>query len=79
MNCKIQFILLIFIADLLTRHNIPFWVDAGTLLGFYRENNTIEGDDDADFGIPGKYTQDVKNLIPIVENDGHTLIVGPFL
>ena len=39
------------IHDILTKHNIKFFLAFGTLLGQHRENNFISHDTDIDFGI----------------------------
>lgn len=39
------------IHELLTEHNIRYWVDSGTLLGLYRDEELIPNDVDMDFGL----------------------------
>ncbi|KAF1315603.1 hypothetical protein FI667_g15921, partial [Globisporangium splendens] len=39
------------IADVFERNNVSYWLDSGTLLGSYREQNVIPYDLDADIGI----------------------------
>ena len=43
--------LLILVKQHLDNHNIPFWLDMGTLLGAVREGKIIQGDNDVDVGI----------------------------
>lgn len=37
--------------ELLTKHNINYWIDGGTLLGAVRHQRIIFYDDDLDIGI----------------------------
>lgn len=34
--------------------NVKYWLDAGTLLGYYRDSEIIKGDKDIDFGVHEK-------------------------
>ena len=47
--------MLLFTIDQLQKHNIPYWLEAGTLLGIYRDGDLISWDYDADIGIPAEY------------------------
>ena len=42
---------LVDITDRLNKYNIQYWLDAGTLLGIYRNNQLISFDGDFDFGL----------------------------
>jgi len=50
--------------DILEKHNIPYWLDDGTLLGIVRDGDLIPFDHDADIGIPGEYAEQVIALAP---------------
>jgi phosphorylcholine metabolism protein LicD len=54
--------MLLFTIDQLQKHNIPFWLEAGTLLGIYRDGDLISWDYDADIGIPAEYCYKVAAL-----------------
>ena len=54
--------MLLFTIDQLQKNNIPFWFDAGTLLGIYRDGDLIPWDYDADIGIPAEYACKVAEL-----------------
>lgn len=54
--------MLLFIIDQLQKNNIPFWLEAGTLLGIYRDGDLIAWDYDADISIPAEYSDKVAAL-----------------
>jgi hypothetical protein len=54
--------MLLFTIDQLQKHNIPYWLDAGTLLGIYRDGDLISWDYDADIGIPAECCNKVAAL-----------------
>jgi len=54
--------MLLFTIDQLQKNNIPFWLDAGTLLGIYRDGDLIPWDYDADIGIPAEYSEKAAGL-----------------
>ena len=54
--------MLLFTIDQLQKNNIPFWLEAGTLLGIYRDGNLIPWDYDADLSIPAEYSDKVIAL-----------------
>ena len=39
------------VSDVLDKYNVKWWIDCGTLLGFHRDGNIIDGDLDTDIGI----------------------------
>jgi len=41
--------------EILTKNNIPFWLESGTLLGIIRDRKIIPEHKYIDIGIPGKY------------------------
>ncbi len=43
------------IIEILTKHDIPFWLESGTLLGIIRDRKIIPEHKYIDIGIPGKY------------------------
>ena len=47
--------------------NVDYWLDFGTLLGFYRENDILPHEIDVDFGVHEKYFDTIislKNKLP---------------
>lgn len=54
--------MLLFTIDQLQKNNIPFWLDAGTLLGIYRDGDLIPWDYDADISIPAEYADKAATL-----------------
>lgn len=55
---------LVQIKTLLDKAKIKWWVSHGTMLGFYRENNFIAWDDDADIGLD---MRDRQKIYPVIE------------
>lgn len=48
------------------RHNIPYWLDAGTLLGAVRHGGFIPWDDDIDIGMN---TEDVERFLEVAPQE----------
>lgn len=46
-----------------TRHNIPYYMLGGTMLGAIRHKGFIPWDDDMDFGVPIEYYNDLLALL----------------
>jgi hypothetical protein len=54
---------------ILDKHNIKYWLQDGTLLGYYREGNLISHDNDTDIGL---FWSDIKSkdvFLEILQND----------
>lgn len=49
-----------------TKHNIPYYMLGGTMLGAIRHKGFIPWDDDMDFGVPRPY---YKNLVALLEKE----------
>ncbi len=47
---------------ILERNNIPYWLDAGTLLGIIRDSAFIPWDNDVDISVSSKYIEQVLAL-----------------
>lgn len=52
--------------EICTKHNIPYYMLGGTMLGAIRHKGFIPWDDDMDFGVPRKY---YNCLITTLENE----------
>jgi len=55
--------LLLMLSENLKSHNVPHYIDAGTLLGVYRDNALIPWDDDLDFSVNANYLTHSINII----------------
>lgn len=49
--------------EICVRHNIPYYMIGGTLLGAIRHHGFIPWDDDMDFGVPRKYYKPLLELL----------------
>lgn len=58
--------LLLFLADIFYKSNIPYFIDHGTLLGIIRDKNILPWDDDIDISINIKY---VKNTVICIKDN----------
>ena len=45
----------------LKKLEIDYWIDFGTLLGYYREKSILAHDIDVDFGVPEEYYEKIWN------------------
>ena len=58
-------------SETLNTNGIPFWLEFGTLLGYYRERGFIKHDFDFDFGC---FLTDASKIKEILTKNGFTLI-----
>jgi len=49
---------------LLNKHNVPYWIDSGTLLGLMRDGKLLDSDHDLDIGI---WENDEPSLRPVLK------------
>jgi phosphorylcholine metabolism protein LicD len=56
--------LLLMLSENLTLHKVPHYIDAGTLLGVYRDNALIPWDDDLDFSVNADF---LDHSIKVIE------------
>jgi len=66
------------ITNLLDAHNIPYWVDYGTLLGLMREGDLLKKgrkipDSDIDISMWSKYEPRLQSILPLVEQRGYVV------
>ena len=62
------------VKEVLDKAEITFWVDWGTLLGFYREGDFIEFDPDIDIGIKREDQGKVMSVIQKLATIGNTVV-----
>lgn len=55
--------LLLMLSENLKLHDVPHYIDAGTLLGVYRDNALIPWDDDLDFSVNADYLQHTISIL----------------
>ena len=55
----------------LTKNNIKYWLDGGTLLGLYRDGKIMEHDNDVDLGV--FYNTDTTQVKKIILNLGYPI------
>lgn len=58
-------------SNALNENNIVFWLEFGSLLGYYREHDFIKHDCDIDFGA---YIEDAPSIRLALEDHGFTLL-----
>lgn len=58
---------------LLSNHEIPYWIDGGTLLGSVRHNGLIPWDDDIDIGILSSNVSNFKAIEPKFNECGYAI------
>ena len=61
------------VCRILEAHDVEYWCDFGTLLGFYRENDIIRHDKDADLGVLASEAPRIKALAPVFLEHGYWL------
>ena len=49
--------------DLCRKHNIPYYMLGGTMLGAVRHGGIIPWDDDLDFGVPREFFDRLKQVL----------------
>ena len=65
------------IHDIFSRNGLFFWLSEGTALGYFRDNDIIEWDDDVDVGIFHKDKSVFVNIIiPQMIRKGFTIVQG---
>jgi hypothetical protein len=61
------------VCRILEAHEIDYWCDFGTLLGFYRERDIINGDKDADLSILESEKPRITALAAVFRANGYEL------
>lgn len=59
------------VSNVFHKNNIPFWLEFGTLLGYYREHDFIKHDFDIDLGV---YLKDAENVRKALTQAGFELV-----
>ena len=57
--------LLLMLSENLQSHDVPHYIDAGTLLGVYRDNALIPWDDDLDFAVNANHLTHTINILEL--------------
>lgn len=62
--------------NICVKHDIPYYMLGGTMLGTVRHSGFIPWDDDMDFGVPRKY---IKKLLEVLRNElpAHLSVITP--
>lgn len=62
--------------NICVKHDIPYYMLGGTMLGAVRHKGFIPWDDDMDFGVPRKY---IKKLLEVLRNElpAHLSVITP--
>ena len=61
------------VKEVLDKAEIVFWIDFGTLLGFYREGGFLRGDPDIDIGMKREEQEKLINIIGKFEEIGEVI------
>jgi len=66
------------ITDLFDAHDIPYWIDCGTLLGLMREGDLLRKgrerpDYDIDISMWGRYEPRFRSILPLVRKAGYAV------
>ena len=65
------------VIDALNKHNVDFWLDHGTLLGYVREKELIPWDTDFDISVwKNDYDKLDESFISIFLSEGWTVYIG---
>jgi len=67
-----------FIHPLLKEHNIPHWLNFGTLLGAVRQQDLIPWDEDIDIGVWEKDVPKILKLEKVILSGGFRILVNRF-
>lgn len=59
---------LLFVAEILNRHGVRWFLSFGTALGFYRENDFIQSDTDIDINVLDASQKKIADIIWEIEN-----------
>lgn len=65
---EIQLALLDYIDETCKKHDIPYFLSYGTMLGAIRHKGMIPWDDDIDISL---YREDYERLLKIIEEEDH--------
>jgi len=73
MTSSDKFKFLLEVKDVLDKAGITFWIDFGTLLGFYRDGDFLRGDPDMDIGIKRENQEKVVEVIDELKKIGKVI------
>jgi hypothetical protein len=72
MNKQIEWI-----ASLLNTHDIPYWLDSGSLLGLMRDGD-LRPEMDIDIGMWERNESQLRKMLPIIHGSGYTISVDSY-
>ena len=78
LNKKICFENLFITQDILNKYGVFFWLSEGTALGFRRDNDFIDWDDDVDISINIKDKKKLIKALPELEKHGFKVVLTCF-
>lgn len=66
------------VLDLLNEHELPYWLNSGTLLGLMREGQLLEGDEDIDLSLWAEHEAALRELLPHFKRAGYRVLTADY-
>lgn len=64
--------------ELLKEHNVPYWLNSGTLLGMMREGKLLEQDQDIDLSLWAGHEVALRKLLPHFKKAGYRVLTADY-